>query len=137
MIEKFCYIEPGGMTTIEASEAKDHGVYIEIQASSHDEDVSVLSHLPPDKARELAAWLLERYGLKHSEYVPDAGTESIINELAAIADACADLHQNRNRANGDPIMQWDNAKLTLGTVRKARWLRDGRISGPLRTPEDS
>lgn len=60
--------------------------------------------------------------------------DSIINELAAIADACADLHQNRNRGNGEAIMAWDNAKLTLGTIRKARWIRDGKAAPSPRAP---
>lgn len=59
---------------------------------------------------------------------PSEAVQPIINELAAIADACADLHQNRNRPDSDPIMGWDNAKLTLGTVRLARSLR-GRSEG--------
>ena len=65
----------------------------------------------------------------------DVRIKAIIGELAAIADACADLHQNRNRDNGDAIMQWDNAKLTLGTVRKARWLRDSQAKPQDESPK--
>jgi len=50
--------------------------------------------------------------------------QDIINELASIADACADLSQNERRPDSDQVMGWDNAKLTLGTLRNARRLRD-------------
>ena len=44
----------------------------------------------------------------------------IVAELAAIGEAVCDLSQNRKRPDSEPIMGWDNAKLTLGTVRKCR-----------------
>ncbi len=54
------------------------------------------------------------------ESVRSEALNGIIKELAEIADACVDLQQNRNRPDSDPVMGWDNAKLTLGTLRKAR-----------------
>jgi hypothetical protein len=46
----------------------------------------------------------------------------IVRELAAIGEAVCDLAQNRKRPDSVPIMGWDDAKLTLGTVRKCRTL---------------
>jgi hypothetical protein len=77
--------------------------------------------LPTQDPEALAAW-----AHRVADYLasPSEAVEPIIKELAAIADACADLHQNRNAPDSLPLMGWDNAKLTLGTVRLARALRD-------------
>lgn len=70
-----------------------------------------------------------------TEGAPPIVVKAIIDELASIADACADLDQNKRRGHNEPIMQWDDAKLTLGTIRKARWIRDGTAESPLRRSE--
>ena len=63
------------------------------------------------------AALLSETAAKHPGSV-----NAILRELSGIADATADLWQHRDAPDDRPVMQWDDAKLTLGILRLARTL---------------
>lgn len=86
-------------------------------ASEADEAAGHVYCVKMNRIRDLALQSLSQ------EAVRDEAVREIIDELAAIADACVDLQQNRKRPDSDPVMGWDNAPLTLGTLRKARALK--------------